>query len=89
MRKTMNVSLPAELKQWVDQQVREGVYGTASEYLRDLLRRARERDARRKVDALLLEAVESGATTPMTDDDWTATRKAARAATAKASKSRR
>ena len=42
----MNVSLPEDLKHWVDEQVREGGYGTASEYLRDMLRRAREREAR-------------------------------------------
>jgi antitoxin ParD1/3/4 len=79
----MNVSLPKDLKQWVDEQVRTGGYGTASEYLRDLLRRARERQARRSIDAMLVEAVESGATTVMDDADWASLRKAARVAASK------
>ena len=76
----MNVSLPPELKEWVDRQVKEGGYGTASEYLRDILRRARERQARRQLDTSLVEAVESGAKTVMTDGDWSSIRRAARAA---------
>lgn len=85
----MNVSLPRELKQWVDEQVKIGGYGTASEYLRDMLRRAREREARRTIDGMLVEAVESGATTVMDDSDWTSIRKAAKSAVAKRSGSRR
>lgn len=75
----MNVSLPRELKKWVDEQVKRGGYGTASEYLRDMLRRARERQLRRRIDLMLVEAVESGADTVMDDADWDAIRKAARA----------
>ena len=78
MRTTMNVSLPTDLKQWVDEQVKGGGYGTASEYLRDMLRRARTRDARRRIDLMLVEAVESGATTVMNDADWASIRKAAK-----------
>jgi antitoxin ParD1/3/4 len=89
MRSTMNVSLPADLKRWVDQQVRQGGYGTASEYLRDVLRRARERKQRRQIDAMLVEAVESGATIEMDDADWSTIRKTARAAAAQAAKKRR
>ena len=85
----MNVSLPRELKQWVDEQVKEGGYGTASEYLRDLLRRARDRQARRRIDAMLLEAVEEGADTVMDDADWISIRKAARAQAAKATRKKR
>jgi antitoxin ParD1/3/4 len=83
MRSTMNVSLPRDLKQWVDQQVEAGGYGTASEYLRDLLRHARDRQARRQIDALLIQAVESGASTVMDESDWTSIRRAARGAVKK------
>ena len=85
----MNVSLPPELKRWVDEQVVAGGYGTASEYLRDLLRRARERKLRRQIDAMLLDAVEAGAHTVMDRADWASIRKSARAAAARAAKSRR
>jgi hypothetical protein len=38
---TMNVSLPDELEAYVDEQVGDGVSGSASEYVRDLIRRDR------------------------------------------------
>ncbi len=76
----MNVSLPRDMKKWVDQQVKAGGYGTASEYLRDMLRRARERQQRRQIDAMLIDAVESGANIAMDDADFASIRTAARAA---------
>ncbi len=85
----MNVSLPGDLRQWVDEQVKNGGYGTASEYLRDVLRRARERDARRKLDQTLVDAVRSGAEIVMDDSDWAAIRKAAKAAVAKRGRAKR
>ncbi len=36
---SLKVSLSAELKAWVDQQIRAGHYNDASEYLCDLIRR--------------------------------------------------
>ena len=39
---TMNISLPDELKQFVDAQVAEHAYGSASEYLRELIRKQRD-----------------------------------------------
>ncbi|HWR86987.1 MAG TPA: type II toxin-antitoxin system ParD family antitoxin [Acidiferrobacterales bacterium] len=40
---TMNISLPDDLKAFVDAQVTQGGYGTNSEYLRELIRRDRDR----------------------------------------------
>jgi antitoxin ParD1/3/4 len=40
---TMNVSLPDELRSYVDEQVRRGAYGSTSEYVRDLIRRDKDR----------------------------------------------
>jgi antitoxin ParD1/3/4 len=68
MRTTMNISLPASLKQWIEEQVSVGGYSTASEYIRDILRR--EQNSRSKIDAHLMEAIKSGASTPMTRKDW-------------------
>ena len=45
---TMNVSLPDELKAYVDDQVGEGGYGSTSEYLRDLIRRDKYRQQLRR-----------------------------------------
>ena len=83
MRMTMNVSLPPDLKRWLDAQVRSGGYGTSSEYIRDILRRARQRQQRRAIDDMLIEAVEEGANIEMDEKDWSYIRQAARARVAK------
>lgn len=53
---TMNVSLPEELKGFVDSQVSQGKYGSTSEYVRELIRRDHDR---RKLRAALLEGASS------------------------------
>ena len=53
---TMNVSLPDELKTFVDAQVDEGNYGSTSEYVRDLIRRDHDR---RQLREALLEGARS------------------------------
>jgi antitoxin ParD1/3/4 len=45
---TMNVSLPDELKSYVDDQVGDGSYGSTSEYVRDLIRRDKDRQELRQ-----------------------------------------
>ena len=54
---TMNISLPDDLKAFVDAQVAEHAYGSTSEYLRDLIRKQRDIA---HVRALLLEGANSG-----------------------------
>ncbi len=58
---TMNVSLPNQLKAWVEAQAETGRYANASDYVRDLIRKDQERAS--KLDALqtlITEGVESG-----------------------------
>lgn len=52
----MNVSLPAELKQYVDERAGCGSYGSASEYVRELIRHDQ---ARERLRAMLLEGARS------------------------------
>ncbi|WP_375286768.1 type II toxin-antitoxin system ParD family antitoxin [Sphingomonas sp.] len=40
---TMNVSLPEEMKAWVEAEVRTGRYGNSSDVVRDLIRREQVR----------------------------------------------
>lgn len=40
---TMNISLPDNLKAFVDEQVSQRGYGTSSEYIRELIRRDQDR----------------------------------------------
>ncbi|HSY27554.1 MAG TPA: type II toxin-antitoxin system ParD family antitoxin [Burkholderiaceae bacterium] len=56
---TMNISLPDSLKDFVDQRVTSSGYGTSSEYVRDLIRRDKDR---LQLRTLLLE----GAASPVT-----------------------
>jgi antitoxin ParD1/3/4 len=53
---TMNISLPDSLRAFVEEQVTEQGYGTSSEYLRELIRKDRDRLHLR---TLLLEGAES------------------------------
>lgn len=62
---TMTISLPVAMKDWIETQIAEGAYASTSDYMRDLIRRDRERrmkpeltldDLRRIVD----EARQSG-----------------------------
>ena len=46
----MNVSLPDPMKDWCEAQVRQGRYSTASDYVRDLIRR--DQDSQSGVTAL-------------------------------------
>ena len=62
----MNVSLPAELRAYVDAQVEDGRYGSTSEYVRELIRRDQDRQ---KLRSLLEEGVRSAAG-PVADDAY-------------------
>lgn len=53
---TMNISLPDDLREFVEQQVREKSYSSSSEYLRELIRRQRDIEQFR---GLILEGLNS------------------------------
>ena len=57
---SLNVSLPKSLKDHVERQVEHGGYSTPSEYVRALLREDQRRKAEQKLEALLLEGLNSG-----------------------------
>jgi antitoxin ParD1/3/4 len=40
---TMTISLPDPMKDWIEARIREGEYASTSDYVRDLVRRDRER----------------------------------------------
>ena len=55
---SMNVSLPEDLKEYVEAQTKSG-YSTPSEYVRELIRGDQKRRAKEKLDTLLLEGLNS------------------------------
>ncbi|MEO8096512.1 MAG: type II toxin-antitoxin system ParD family antitoxin [Acidobacteriota bacterium] len=67
---TMNISLPDQLKEFVDHQVESGRYSTVSEYVRELIRDDEKRRSQEKLESLLLEGLQSGKPTEMTRQDW-------------------
>ena len=74
----MNISLPDQLKAFVDDQVGSGRYSSVSEYVRDLIRDDEKRKAQEKLEALLIEGIQSGEVTGMTRQDWSDIRAEAR-----------
>ncbi len=66
---SMNVSLPEELKEYVEARTKSG-YSTPSEYVRELIREDQKRRAKAKLDALLLEGLKSGKPIPMDAKFW-------------------
>lgn len=40
---TMTISLPEPMKDWIEARIKEGEYASTSDYVRDLVRRDRER----------------------------------------------
>ena len=67
--KTVTISLPESLKDFIDAEVIAGDFGTVSEYMRSLLREDRKQKAQAKLEAILFEGLESTAS-EMTAEDW-------------------
>jgi antitoxin ParD1/3/4 len=66
---SMNISLPQELREYIERQTKAG-YSTPSEYVRELIRGDRKRRAKERLDALLLEGLDSGEPLPATPAFW-------------------
>jgi len=66
---SMNVSLPQELKEYVEEQTKAG-YSTPSEYVRELIRGDQKRRAKERLDMLLLEGLDSGEPLPASPAFW-------------------
>jgi antitoxin ParD1/3/4 len=66
---SMNISLPDPLKQFVDGQIAQGRYSSASEYVRELIRADEKRKAEDELEAKLLEGLRSSKAA-LTPADW-------------------
>jgi antitoxin ParD1/3/4 len=65
---TMNISLPASMRAFVEDQVAVGGYSTASEYVRELIRQAQKTVEKQRLEALLIEGLRSGSPVPVSED---------------------
>ena len=57
---TLNISMPDEMRAFIEIRVSMGEYQSASDYLRDLIRHDRE-----ETERLLMEGLESGTARPL------------------------
>ena len=76
--KSINISLPDMMRAYVEEQVADGCYSTISEYFRELVRQDQKRKAKEHLETLLLEGLNSGSATPLTEQDWDDIRQAVR-----------
>jgi antitoxin ParD1/3/4 len=68
---TMNISLPDEMKAFVEVQATQKGFGTVSEYIRAIIRDVQKQSLEiETLDALLLDGINSGAGTPLVKSDW-------------------
>ncbi len=63
----MNISLPEDLKSFVDTRMQAKGYSSTSEYVRDLVRRDIERQAEERFKALIEAGLASGPGRPWED----------------------
>jgi antitoxin ParD1/3/4 len=67
---TVTISMPDSLREFVEAQVETGGFGNISEYFRSLLRDAQAREADARLEALLLQGLESGEDLELTREFW-------------------
>jgi antitoxin ParD1/3/4 len=67
---TMNIALPESMKHYVQERVSDGGYSSVSEYVCELIRADQKRKAEERIDALLLEGVDSGEPITVTKEYW-------------------
>jgi antitoxin ParD1/3/4 len=67
---TLNISLPESMRAFIDAQIADGCYSTASEYIRRLVREDQRQTAEKRLESLLLEGLDSGEPVEITDQWW-------------------
>ncbi len=71
-------SLTDPLKQFVDEEVREGGYSSTSDYVRDLIRQRQRSKAEELLKQLIAEGLASGPSAPLAPDHFDKLRERAR-----------
>lgn len=68
---SMNVSLPEQLKDWVENQISAGQYASSSDYVRDLIRKDQERREKlATLQAAITQGLESGISDQSLESLW-------------------
>ena len=69
---TINISIPDSMKSEVEEIIKTEGYGNTSEFFRDLVRDYLRQRQERRLEALLIEGLESGDSTQFTKADFVA-----------------
>lgn len=72
----INISLTEDMKAFIEAQMAQEGYASASEYLRALVREVQKKAARQELERKLLEGLQ-GAPVAMTRDEWDSIRQEA------------
>jgi antitoxin ParD1/3/4 len=67
---SLNVSMPDEMRAFIESRLAQEGYATPSEYLCALVYEAQKRNAKKALESKFREALENGPSTPMTREDW-------------------
>lgn len=67
---TLSISLPDEMKVFIEAQVASGAYHNHSEFIRDLIRHYQREQELTRVEQLLLDGLSGGADVPLTEEVW-------------------
>lgn len=67
---TLNISLPDSMRTFIDEQIKQQGYSTASEYIRHLIRQEQERLEQKRLETLLLEGLDSGEPIEISEQWW-------------------
>lgn len=70
---TIDVALPDDLQRFVDAKVASGGYGGASDFICSLIARAKE--GHERIEALLVEGLDSGDPILLNDVEWESIRR--------------
>jgi len=66
---SLQLSLPESMRAFVEEQAAKGGHSSADEYLRTLIREAQQREAKQRLEAMLLEGLE-GEPIEVDDEFW-------------------
>jgi antitoxin ParD1/3/4 len=71
---TLHISLPEELKRYVQERVAADAFSNPSDFVRSLIREDRRRQAQEHLEGLLLEGLDSGEPVPLDEAEWASLR---------------
>lgn len=66
----LDISLPDQIQAFINEQITVGGYNNASEYIQHLKKQEQERIAKKPVEMLLVEGIESGEPIETTPEWW-------------------